>query len=500
MFRILVIWILCFLSFPIFSQDSLSDDKWKPTGELSVLLRNSYGKSQVRNYLGEQEFDLVGGVTHSLRIGYQLNLPKNFGITARAGFGFSPFAYWDDFYDSVVWPTKPRNYFANVTYNLFTSLEFGVNYKRLLKNNYKITSTAGFGFNYSNSYGWGYNLGNDRGRTILVDLNYNNRTKPFLFFEMGLSRTLKNRNEFSLSLAYEYSIDPIYSGSYSVFQGNSLTSGGSFYNSGTNVGLNLAYTFTKEKQREAAESNALKNNSSIKTEKRKLKAENRFIHPKSILFGVQSGLFFTKNVIKDADSPFESGFYPWWSVNGFAEIGLKNDYFYEVGFGFEEYASGRSFKDIQYSRGWSNMYIASKFSGGFGKRFIHKPSNLKLLNIHAGLGLILTYNTNKTSGGSSGGGFYRQNDTLTYSAIDDYKLLVAPTLYVVIEKDFQLSPSVFASIRYRYDQGIFPMFKQDIYYTLNGVEGRTQSLVYGTSQTFGFALKFKFLQKKYRED
>ncbi len=146
------------------------------------------------------------------------------------------------------------------------------------------------------------------------------------------------------------------------------------------------------------------------------------------------------------------------------------------------------------------MYIASKFSGGVGRRFIHKPSNLKLINIHAGLGLILTYNTNKTSGGSNGGAYYRQNDTFSYLAIDDYKLLVAPTLYLVLEKDFQLSSSLYATVRYRYDQGIFPMFKQDIEYTFNGVSGKTKNLVYGTSQTFGVAIKYKFLQKKYRED
>lgn len=487
-------------SFFSFSQDTLGKQKWEPTGELSVILRNNYSKSTTRNYLGVQEFELVGGVTHSLRLGYQLNLPKNFGIATRVGFGFSPFAYWDDFYDLVVWPTKPRNYFANVTYNLFTSLEFGINYKTLLKNNYRITSTAGVGFNYSNSYDWSFNIGNGSGRTTLIDLNYNNRTKPFLFLELGLSRTLKNRNELALSLAYEYSIDPIYSGNYSVFQGNTLTSRGSFYNSGTNVGLNLAYTFTREKARETARINALKNSSSIKSEKKKLRASKRFIHPKSIMFGAQSGLFFTKNMIKDSDSPFESGFYSWWSVNGFAEIGIKNDYFYEFGFGFEEYASGITIKNFKNSKRWSNMYVASKFSGGFGKRFIHKPSNLKLLNVHAGLGLILTYNTNKTTGGSSGGGYYRQNDTLTFLAVDDYKLLVAPTLYLILEKDVQLSPSLIFSLRYRYDQGIFPMFKQDVYYTLNGVEGRTQNLVYGTSQTFGVALKYKFLQKKYREN
>ena len=44
------------------------------------------------------------------------------------------------------------------------------------------------------------------------------------------------------------------------------------------------------------------------------------------------GMFITKNVIKDSDSPLESAFYSWWSVNGFAEFGIKNDCFYEFGF------------------------------------------------------------------------------------------------------------------------------------------------------------------------
>lgn len=492
--------VICAATFSSFSQESYSKEKWKPTGELSVVLRNSYSNGTVEKSFGGDEFQLMGGVTHSFRLGYQLNLPKNLGVQMRVGFGFSPMVFWDDFYDLVVWPQKPRNYFTHVNYNLFTSCEFGLNYTKLLTNNLNLTTLGGVGFNFSNSYPLNYQIGNGEGRTILFDLNYNNLTKPILFFELGLIRTLKNRNELALSLAYEYSFDPIYSGNYSVYEGNSLTSSGRFYNNGTNLGVSLAYTFTREKARELAKRNAQKKGTSLKTEKKNLRAEKRAVHPKSIFFGATAGLFFTKNIIKDSDSPFQSGYYPWWSVNGFAEIGMKNNYFYEIGVGFEEYASGVSFKDPRFWRSWSNMYIASKFSGGLGRRFIHKPSNLKLINIHAGLGLILTYNTNKTSGGSSGGAFYRQNDTLSYLAIDDYKLLVAPTLYVVLEKDFQLSSSLFASVRYRYDQGIFPMFKQDIEYTFNGVSGKTKNLVYGTSQTFGVAIKYKFLQKKYRED
>ena len=483
----------------VFSQDSVNIEKWKPTGELSLILRNSFGKPKMENTVGESEFVLARGVTHSLRIGYQLNLPKNFGVTARAGFGFSSIVYWDDFYDSVVWPSKPKNYVDNVTYNLFTALELGVNYKHVLKNSLKLTTTFGGGFNFSNSYGWGATIGNGFGRETKMDWSYNNQRNPFLFYELGVLKTLKNKNNLSLSLAYEYSFDPIYSGTYQVSQNNLVTSEGKFYNSGTNIGLNLAYTFTGERIRENVSYNSTRNGTTLKTEKKKFRKEKRFVHSKSIFVGVGTGLFFTKNKIVDKDSPFKSGYYSWWSVNGFAEIGMKKDYFYEFGLGFEEYASGRTFKNIEDYKSWSNMYIASKFYGGFGKRFIHKPSNRKILNVHAGLGMILTYNTNKTSGGSSGGGYYTPQDTIVFSAIDDYKLLVAPTLYVMLEKDFQLTKNLLFSLRYRYDQGIFPMFKQDISYEVNGVKGKTQNLVYGTSQTYGFALKYKLLGKKYRE-
>ena len=102
------------------------------------------------------------------------------------------------------------------------------------------------------------------------------------------------------------------------------------------------------------------------------------------------------------------------------------------------------------------MYVASKFSGGLGKLSIHKPSNLKLLIVHAELGLILTYNTNKTSRGSIGGGHYRTNETITFVAIDDYKLLVAPTLYLILEKDIQLSPSLI----FFFDTGMVNEFSQ----------------------------------------
>lgn len=259
------------------------------------------------------------------------------------------------------------------------------------------------------------------------------------------------------------------------------------------------WKLTGERIRENAKYNSSKKGMTLKTKKKELRKENRLVHPKSIFVGVGTGLFFTKNKIKEKDSPFKTAYYPLWSVNGFAEIGMKDDYFYEFDFGMEEYASGRTFINIENSKGWSNMYIASKFSGGFGKRFIHKPSNKKILNVHAGLGVILTYNTNKTTGGGSGGLYCRPQDTITFSAINDYKLLFVPTLYVVLEKDFQITKKFFISLRYRYDQGIFPMFKQDISYEENGVKGKTQNLVYGTSQTYGFALKYKFLSKKYRE-
>lgn len=481
-----------------FSQDSTYTDKWIPSGEVSVILRNNFSKPTINRDFGGDEFQLAGGLTHSLRLGYQFNLPYNFGITARAGFGFGSIVYFDDFYDSVVWPQKPRNYFSNVTYNLFTTLEIGGSYRRNFKNKYLLSTTAGFGFNFSNSAGWRSSIGNGFGRETVMNWEYNNNRKPFFFYELGISKSLPNHNFLTLSLAYEHSFSPVYSGNYTVRQSGVLTSFGSFYNSGTNVGVNLAYTFTRNKMNETAQYNAAKNNTSIRTEKNKLKSEKRFVHPKSIFFGASGGLFFTKNKIKDNDSPFQTAFYPWWSANGFAQIGIKNDFFYEVGVGFEEYASGTTIKNLEYSKGWSNMYIATKFSGGIGKRFIHKPSNFKLLNAQLGMAMILTYNTNKNSAGGSGGGSIRPNYELQYSAVNDYKLLVAPTFYLVLEKDFQVSRSTFLTLRYRYDQGIFPMFKQNIAYVENGVSGQTENLVYGTSQTFGFALKFKLLQKKFQ--
>ncbi len=72
--------VFCAVTFSSFSQESYSEEKWNPTGELSVVLRNSEGKGIVEKSFGGDEFQLMGGVTHSFRLGYQLNLPKNLGV------------------------------------------------------------------------------------------------------------------------------------------------------------------------------------------------------------------------------------------------------------------------------------------------------------------------------------------------------------------------------------------------------------------------------------
>lgn len=492
--------VVLLLVFSSFGQDSLSVNKYEPSGEFSVILRNNFGKGKVENTFGPNDFKLMSGITHSMRFGYQFNLPHNFGITLRAAFGLSPMVFWDDFYDSVVWPTKPRNYTDNVSYNLFGALEAGASYTYQLNSKYELITTGGFGVNFSNSFTRSFGIGNGNNDLLLVETRYNNNPKPFLFYELGIAKTLKNKNKLNLSFALEHSLDPLYRGVASRYESNLLVSQHNFKNLGTNFGFNLGYTFTRNKRKETAKNNSLLNNTSLKLEKKKTRQNMRFLHPKSIVLGVQSGLFFTKNKIKGSDSPFISGYYSWWNLAGFAQVGIQKDYFYEVGFGFEEYAVGKRFKNPDFFGGYSNLYVASKFYGGIGKRIIHKPSNIKLINVQAGIGMILTYNTNNTSAGSSGGGSFNGNDSLVFSAVHDYKLLVAPTLYILLEKDFQLSPSLFASVRYRYDQGIFPMFKEDITYIQNGVSGTVQNLIFGTSQTFGFALKYKFLQKKYRDE
>jgi len=55
-FNYIAIAVICAATFSSFSQESYFKEKWNPTSELSVVLRNSYSKGIVEKSFGGDEF------------------------------------------------------------------------------------------------------------------------------------------------------------------------------------------------------------------------------------------------------------------------------------------------------------------------------------------------------------------------------------------------------------------------------------------------------------
>ena len=235
-------------------------------------------------------------------------------------------------------------------------------------------------------------------------------------------------------------------------------------------------------------------------ELRKLnQAKKRFVDPHSIFIcggiGFFQNQFFGTSPGLHKDHTVTGTFY------GKVELGLKKGYFVETGLERDKYIATYQYSNFTGLGGY--FFPRAKLSLGLSKRIVVGKYAYNLINIHAGLGI--SFHHNRTGSGGSG---YTASITEYFGSYECYydRAIVFPTLYLVVEKDFQLLRDLYISLSYRYDQGFRRVAEVTGAYTTQPYTIPSVPFhiwINGLAQTLNFGLKYKIVpckQGKFKED
>lgn len=212
-------------------------------------------------------------------------------------------------------------------------------------------------------------------------------------------------------------------------------------------------------------------------DKKKIKVQKRYIHPKSKFISVSAGWQFNATHTHDPNNFFDAltmvnnGIFP----NFTYEQGIKNDFFAEVGYDFTRKRISLS-REMGNGQAWSNSnsYFANyrPFKGhlshnlhlGGGYRVIGK-NNFHIFNVHGGIFLGVSNKSQSDMMPYIGSkATYTRNEEhtgLNYQiqrTLDSYSRISLGT-YLSISKEIRLSDEVRFFVKYTHRFGFISTFK-----------------------------------------
>lgn len=463
----------------------------------SVQYTAGFNQSKVTPTYGDpNRFATSIGLVHQLNLGYTFDLNPNFGLTFGAGIGMMPFNYefvqTGEFIGSTGFSKKyTRNY------NPFSRLHFMIDYHQWISKSIAFKGGLGGGFYKFTPHQTTVGNGTYSTQQYYLSFQYPGKFTPNLSAQAGLDFKLKNDDLLGISLSYDYLVGDIISGAYGIQNSDHR---GFISNNGNQFNINLTYSFTQAKKMLEMEKAFYEENLSLDEGKLNFKKDKRFIDPKSCFIGVSSGLFYSRNTIENSFYPAEDGHETEWIVHANGELGIKNNFFVQVGISIAKYSSLVVINRPDFSIYFGSApLISPTLSTGIGYRLISK-NNINFLNVSAGVGLLANFNVKQNlpsmkSPMVNGNGdvqFYTQHEYNT-------KNHLVPTLYLNLSRDFQLTQFLYLSFDYRLNLGIINSFTQTIkfYESPNfDLPLANVSSIKGTSNAFQFGLKYKFAPKR----
>ena len=498
--RIVLLTLLCVQTALVHSQ-SFEETMFKGN-HFSIGVKQGLNQTDFVSTFGNDQLYSRTGHVFQLELDYTFNIGTNYGILLRSDFGALPFIFNLDTKDGF-YGTEGMPYFASSNYSGFARFGTGFNYHKMMSDKYIISANVGGGvsLNGASHVGMSSHSVDETGAELhTLELDYRNigGAKAYSFLGININRVLKNKDLLGLGIYYEHFFNPHFEGSYQIYENSS---GGTFSNAGNNLGLKLNYTFTQARKMQFLEDKVQANNtiSDAKAAKKVFKKEKRYVDPKSVFISAGSGLFFGLNRVSDPNEIFVNNAFPSWSVYGQAEVGVKNNYYYEFGVEVAEYWS--SLKHQKYSSSGSNAFVGYKLNGGIAKRFVNSQTNRNFFNLHAGVALsIQPYSGIAGSGNTVEYGTTEEGSYyMAYNYKEYYKAKVFPTLYLAVEKDFQLSKNFYIALKYKYDLGFISAYTSEINYSTDAqglINYAAESKINGTAHMYSFGLKYKFLPEK----
>jgi hypothetical protein len=180
------------------------------------------------------------------------------------------------------------------------------------------------------------------------------------------------------------------------------------------------------------------------TEKKIIKIEKRYIHPKSKYLAFSAGWGFTSILTKDPNDFLTEGLQFRHNTrlpNIMYEHGIKHNIFAETG--YSRTRQGVFFSSVAGSA-YSGLYFANDIHLGVGYRLIAKNNNLNFINFHSGIFLgfanIKESSLQSTFGRNETDPITNEQYSVSATITNFNSVAIGP--YVGISKEFRMSKEV----------------------------------------------------------
>ena len=313
----------------------------------------------------------------------------------------------------------------------------------------------------------------------------NSQINYFALAKVSLSKILKNHNLLDLGLYYRQSFSDIYEGTYSGPSESADYSG-----KGSEVGLSIGYSFTGYERRLSE--------TKSKREILEYKKKFRNIEQRARLFELSVDLFSFLSANNDPEDIIVNSYSNKFGIRAETEFSIQDVKFWEMGLHVGAYCTGfvvlNENRIGRFAQSQAGVDYQFALNWGYGYRFRTKKE-ISIITLSGGIAI------NGSLSGSSGSSSRFSNVTNEYiyklEFEDDIKTIIYPTIYANLNRDFQISKSMYLSLNFRYNLGfisnIVRSFEAETYgSSVRNFEGKRN----GTSRALGIGLKYNFGEKK----
>lgn len=464
--------------------------------QFSFEISSGTNQVKVSNATGPEKMRNAVAFHHGLNVRYRYNFSDKFSSRFRIGLHVQNTPIKLEPSKNLILSSYTISGRHNSIYNFFRRLDFSFAYTLKQQKHSSINILGGAGLNAFGSYIFQSGLKFPESPSYFY-FEISKRAKPFLQVGIENEFTLKNRDFLTLKLNYQHGFTSFLDGEFEFVNSDFQLSQGKFHNYLRGFNLGVEYTFSQQKKQqkiyELEEGNQISRSEAKKINRK----ERRYIDPKSMFLKVEFGVGSGINRSMNKNSPYMStGFnFPAVFPSISFEKGIKNGLFHEYNYFFMKQRSISKIENKLGAWGYSPFY-AHYLSAGLGYR-VKLPSNFKLFNIHAGLGIGTQFSKKDTLGTS----YFEQilyegsTETITFSSTEEIKRIghFMPILYLGISKDFRLSNQVAISMSFKRQFGFNPVQVIDVTYTSieNPQAQKARIQVDGSAILFSAGIKIK---------
>jgi len=503
--RFLIILICLFSCQYIFSQENLLESK----NQYTFSLVNGFNRNATKVEFGELSPENTLSIVHGFNFHYTRILNSKFSLATGLGFGFLPVNIKVNSFENYEGTDLfNRGFYSSASFHNFSRLEILGAFHQKINDKIELKYCIGAGLVHYGSRQSSYGFINYFDSTYLayevskIDINYNNRFKPFVSLGIEGTKKLKNKDLLSLKLRYDHSFSNAYNGTYSIYDGNST---GQYFNRGSFLNVSVGYIITGNKKIDRIKELQTLNQVDLKTAKKLLRKENQYIDPKSSFLAISGGMGVGGTKIEsDPNGYLQKYGYPSFLPRISFEKGIKNNIYWELGVHSQLFWDVTKFSVSKYSSSGSGVFYAVQLSGGGVYRWILK-NNYNILNIHSGLTLGFHGSSNDENGiyswGSGGmnGSINGNTVSYNYTSVSSIKSNVLTSLYLGLSKDFRIVNNFYFTLNYRQQFGLYKVYESTYNYSGSSVPTTTGSKTKITGSSKDFQIGFKIKLNAYRK-